>query len=235
MKNFAVITDIHGNYPALRAVLDDIRTKAIDHIICLGDLVGIGPDSNEVLRLLLSQTNISFVKGNHDHAVAAAFYDRDIPEGHEHVRIHHKWLAERLEEEYAKVLDNMPLKQEIENCLFIHYHLDSSNNFLPIDQNPSGERLDELYKDTEFRLVCFGHHHLVHEFITAKAVYFNPGALGCNHQPVARYGIVNVDRKHVHTKLVEVPYDNSAFLRSYRELGVPESEFILKVFHGGQL
>ncbi|XEC97319.1 metallophosphoesterase [Paenibacillus tarimensis] len=234
MKNYAIITDIHGNSPALRAVLDDISRKDIEHIFCLGDLVGIGPDSNEVIHLLLNQDNISFVKGNHDNAVVAAFYDRQIPEGHEHVRNHHKWLAERIEQEYIRFLDNMPLKLETEEHLFVHYHLDKMNNFLRIDQHPTGEKLDQIYKDTDYRLVCFGHHHIVHEFITLKAVYFNPGSLGCFDKPIARYGIIELDRQDVKPLLVEVPYDNSAFLRSYRELGVPESDFILKAFHGGQ-
>lgn len=234
MIKYAVITDIHGNSPALRAVLEDIRNKEVNHIYCLGDLVGIGPDSNEVIRMLLCQDNISFIEGNHDIAVVSAYYDREIPKGHEHVRVHHKWLAERMDEEYVAFLDKMTIKIETENRLFIHYHLDQKNNLMPIDQNPSEAKLDELYLNTNYRLVCFGHHHVVHQFITPKAVYFNPGSLGCFHKPVARYGIISLDGNQINPQLIEVPYDNSAFLRSYRELGVPDSDFILKVFHGGQ-
>jgi len=51
---------------------------------------------------------------------------------------------------------------------------------------------------------------------------------------LARYGIVRVTEENIFVELHEVPYDNIQFLRSYEELGVPESEFILKVFHGGQ-
>lgn len=235
LMNYAIITDIHGNSPALRAVLEDISRRNVDHIYCLGDLVGIGPDSNEVIQLLLDQDRISFVKGNHDHAVVAAFYGRETPKGHEHVRNHHEWLAERMDEEAILFLDNMPIKLEIEDCLFAHYHLDQANNFMPIDQDPSGESLDSVYQNAQYRLVCFGHHHIVHDFITPKAVYFNPGALGCFHKPVARYGIVSVAKAPISTQLIEVPYDNSAFLKSYRKLNVPESDFILRVFHGGQL
>ncbi|WP_040952736.1 metallophosphoesterase family protein [Gorillibacterium massiliense] len=235
MKKYAIITDIHGNSPALRAVLYDIRNRDIEHIYCLGDLVGIGPNSKEVIDLLWEQENISFVQGNHDNAVVAAFYDREIPEGHEHVRIHHKWLAERMNEDYIRFLDYLPPRIEIDGCLFVHYHLDQQNKFLPIDNVPTGEKLDLLYKDEAMRLVCFGHHHIVHDFITPKAVYFNPGSLGCYHKPVARYGIVQISKQAVKTQVVEVPYDNSKFLWSYRELGVPDSDFILKVFHGGQI
>lgn len=71
MKSYAIITDIHGNSPALEAVLQDINRRKLDQIVCLGDIVGIGPDSNEVFDLLLMQNNISFVMGNHEQAVLA--------------------------------------------------------------------------------------------------------------------------------------------------------------------
>ncbi len=185
----------------------------------------------------MDQENISFVKGNHDNAVVAAFYDRPTPVGHEHVRKHHKWIAERMEEEFIRFLDSLPITIKTEEHLFTHYHLDEMDNFIPIDQDPSGEKLDQFYKkksDSNYRLVCFGHHHAVHNFITPKAVYFNPGALGCYHKPIARYGIIKLDNHLIIPQIVEVTYENLAFLRSYRELGVPESDFILKVFHGGQ-
>ena len=40
MNKFAVISDIHGNYPALKAVLDDIDADGIEDVICVGDIVG---------------------------------------------------------------------------------------------------------------------------------------------------------------------------------------------------
>lgn len=66
MKSFAIVTDIHGNSPALKAVLNDISIKNLEHIYCLGDVVGIGPDSNQVLDLLTARNDVSFVVGNHD-------------------------------------------------------------------------------------------------------------------------------------------------------------------------
>lgn len=62
----AVLTDIHGNFPALKAVLEDIDHQRIDHIYCLGDLIAIGPYVNEVLEALFSLQDISIVAGNHD-------------------------------------------------------------------------------------------------------------------------------------------------------------------------
>lgn len=66
----AIITDVHGNASALKAVLRDIdQREEIDRLYCLGDMVGIGPDTNEVLELLFSRNDLSMITGNHDEAV----------------------------------------------------------------------------------------------------------------------------------------------------------------------
>ncbi len=52
MNRIAVITDIHGNLPALEASLDAIDAIGVDAVYCGGDLVGYGPHPNEVCRLI---------------------------------------------------------------------------------------------------------------------------------------------------------------------------------------
>lgn len=239
MKKIAVITDIHGNSPALNAVLQDISSRGVDHIYCLGDVVGIGPDSNQVLDLLLSRNDVYFVVGNHDLALMAAFHDEEAPRGHQNERKHHQWLADRINPAYIKSMSNWP-KQHIINyfnkqLLFTHYHLDQNNWFLPIEKSPTTESLDQIYKETKYKLVCFGHHHIVHDFVSGERDYFNPGSLGCYDKPLARYGIVTLMENVIIKELIEVPYENKEFLQSYDRLQVPEREFILKIFHGGQL
>jgi predicted phosphodiesterase len=65
----AVITDIHGNLPALEAALARIEDLGIDRIFCGGDLVGYGPHPNEVCALL-AERGIPTIYGNYDHAIA---------------------------------------------------------------------------------------------------------------------------------------------------------------------
>ncbi len=237
MKSYAIITDIHGNSSALKAVLNDINMRKINHIYCLGDIVGIGPDSSQVIQLLLKQNNISFVQGNHDLAVVAAYYDQEPPKGHHNERQHHKWLADRLDESEIIFLKEKPKRLLIQETngirlLFLHYHLDENEQFLPIDDEPSLEKLNQIYDDMNNQVVCFGHHHIVHQFRDHSCVYFNPGSLGCNHKSIARYGIIHIDETTITDELIEVPYNNRKFLQSYNELEVPDREFILKVFYG---
>ncbi|WP_274309206.1 metallophosphoesterase family protein [Solibacillus daqui] len=62
----AIISDIHGNYPALKAVLDDIDNRNIKNIICLGDTSGYYCMINECIDALVER-NIFSLKGNHDY------------------------------------------------------------------------------------------------------------------------------------------------------------------------
>lgn len=238
MKSIAVLTDIHGNSPALQAVMNDIKKMNIEHIYCLGDVVGIGPDSNRVLDLLISRNDVSFIVGNHDLAVIAAFRNDDPPHGHHNERIHHKWLAERIHPAYIELMSNWPMKiSDIilsKNLFFGHYHLDQANWFTSIDKFPSIEKLDHIYSGTDYHLVCFGHHHIVHHFVSPSRIYLNPGSLGCYDKPLARYGVIHISEDDIIVELREVAYNNVEFLRSYEDLKVPDREFILKVFHGGQ-
>mgnify|MGYP001395834673 FL=1 len=64
----AVLSDIHSNLPALKAVLRDIENLQPDKMICLGDLVGYAPFPNEVVSIIQS-LNIPVIMGNYDQGV----------------------------------------------------------------------------------------------------------------------------------------------------------------------
>jgi len=238
VHSIAIITDIHGNAPALEAVLKEISGRGIPQIVCLGDVVGIGPDSNRVFELLLAQEHISYVSGNHDLAVLAAFRKEAAPPGHQAERSHHEWLAERMNPEYLEMISRWPMSiraviEEV-SMLFTHYHLGKDNWYRPIDPSPAAETLEQQYAGTDYRLVAFGHHHVVHQYASERRMFFNPGSLGCPHsaEAIARYGIVHIGNGRVRAEVREIPYDNTDFIASYEELNVPDKDFILRIFHG---
>ena len=69
MERIAVISDIHGNMPAVEAVLEDIKSKSIKRIICLGDLAGKGPSSAEAVDKIKEHCDV-VIKGNWDYYLA---------------------------------------------------------------------------------------------------------------------------------------------------------------------
>jgi putative phosphoesterase len=243
----AVITDIHGNAPALKAVLADIdNRKDIEHIYCLGDMIGIGPDTNEVLHNLFSRSDVSMITGNHDEAVLSLAKGQEHPKSHSHAREHHQWILDRMDKPFITMLEGLPriLKQNIEghSALFIHYQIENhkmnehiSNDPFRSIVEPSIDNLETLFSDKNADLICFGHHHPIQYYKGDKTVYLNPGSLGCNPKPVAPYAVVSFSKNTFEINLLETSYDNSSFLKSYQKLQVPDSDFILKVFHGNQL
>ena len=64
----AIISDIHGNAVALRAVLEDIKSKGANRIVCLGDIIGYGPRPLECVDLVAEHCEWSLM-GNHDFGV----------------------------------------------------------------------------------------------------------------------------------------------------------------------
>lgn len=69
MPKIALLSDIHANYPALKAVTDELERENPDIWVCMGDIVGYGPHYNECLEFIRSR-DIICVKGNHDGALS---------------------------------------------------------------------------------------------------------------------------------------------------------------------
>ena len=62
---WAILSDIHSNLEALEAVLADIESRDVDRILCLGDIVGYGPNPIECLDIVMARAEFA-VLGNHD-------------------------------------------------------------------------------------------------------------------------------------------------------------------------
>ena len=242
-----IITDIHGNASALKAVLQELdKRKDIEHIFSLGDMIGIGPDTNEVLDILFARDDISMITGNHDEAVLALLKGETYPQSLSPIKEHHLWIADKIDKQFISKLEQLPrtIQTTIEGkqILFTHYHIEqekltahiSEDPFSPI-VDPSLDQLTALFKGNEEDLICFGHNHPLHFFKNDQTIYLNPGALGCNSKPTAPYATVEIARDNIEVQLAEASYDNTNFLRSYELLKVPAREFIVKIFHGGQL
>jgi diadenosine tetraphosphatase ApaH/serine/threonine PP2A family protein phosphatase len=97
-----VLSDIHGNLPALEAVLAALRPY--DAIWQLGDIVGYGPQPNEVVARL-AEENATGVRGNHD---AAALGDIDTDSFNDDARAALEWTADQLEPQTRDWLATLP-------------------------------------------------------------------------------------------------------------------------------
>ncbi|PAF34888.1 YfcE family phosphodiesterase [Terribacillus saccharophilus] len=243
----AILTDIHGNLPALQAVIGDIDKRGdIEHIYCLGDMLAIGYETDRVLELLFGRDDISIITGNHDETVLALSRQETYPESHQNERAHHQWITDRTNQGYLDMLHKLPrqIYQQIKGhtVLFTHYHIHPDKATAHISEEPFSrivaptlENLELLFQNhTDTELICFGPHHPIHHFRNNCSIFLNPGSLGCQPKPAAPYAIVDI-KEEIKIEIIEVLYDNRSFLEGYERFKVPERDIILKIFHGGQL
>ncbi len=183
----AVISDIHANIPALKAVLDDIRPRNVEQIICLGDVVGYGPDPKECLDMLMDAASVTLM-GNHDFAVMYEPTKFNI--GAEAACF---WTRKQLEQEPDEAkrakrwqfLGNLPVKHVIsgENygmgeLAFVHGSPRRPINeyIFPDDIYNAPNKISGLFE--RFSHLCFvGHTHVPGVFIDTPDFY-SPDELG---------------------------------------------------------
>lgn len=113
---YAIISDIHGNLPALNVVLQQIDDMQCEQIICLGDIVGYGPFPNECCDLIQERAD-KVIVGNHDHA---AIGQTDISYFNTYARRAIEWTSTMLSEKNKTYLSELPAKVDIENACCVH-------------------------------------------------------------------------------------------------------------------
>src|SRR6187455_462356 len=121
----AALYDIHGNLPALEAVLGNVREAGVDLVVVGGDVLP-GPMPRESMDCLLAlDIPIRFIHGNGDRVVLAQMTGRDISEVPEPYRDVIRWTAEQLDPEHQRRLAAWPPAcrvgiQELGEVLFCH-------------------------------------------------------------------------------------------------------------------
>lgn len=190
----ALISDIHANLEALRAVREDIRGLGIKKIYCLGDIVGYGPNPVECVDLVMSECAVT-IKGNHDQAVIldpvgfnpmalqAAFWTRDQLEqapGPPSV------VNGRLD-----FLGELPERHNEGAYLFVHGSPREPTNEYVFPEDVYNERkMDALFGRID--RYCFqGHTHLPGIF-TASGEFITPEECNYEYALTSEKAMINV-------------------------------------------
>jgi len=173
----AVISDIHSNLAALEAVLEDIEARGIEEIICLGDVIGYGPNPRECVDLVLANCSICLC-GNHDQAV---FYEpNNFNVAAENACY---WTRRQLETDADPdrrkarwdFLGRLPLRHEIGQLLFVHGSPRRPVNeyLFPEDAYSNPHKLIQNFEAMGDKQACFvGHTHVPGIFYDDP--YFEP-------------------------------------------------------------
>lgn len=175
-QQFAIISDIHSNLEALEVVLADIHKRGIEEIICLGDVVGYGPNPRECLDLVREHTRLCLM-GNHDHAVLYEPTNFNLPAERACY-----WTRRLLEEEPDATLRSerwdflgaMPVRCRENDLLFVHASPRRPINeyIFPEDVFTNPQKVIANFERLDTRLCFVGHTHQPGVFLDDP--YFDP-------------------------------------------------------------
>ncbi|MFD1871492.1 metallophosphoesterase family protein [Hymenobacter bucti] len=229
----AFFSDIHGNLPALEAVLADMEQRRPDMIFCLGDLVGYAPWPNEVVREV-RRRGIPALAGNYDQGIGLASaecgcaYKTDTEKdlGAQSIAYTNQVVGED-ERRYLRLLPkHMRLDFEDEPCtlslLMVHGSPRKINEYL-FEDRPEASLLRVL-ADAHADILLFGHTHkpyhraipYQHEGETRYRHALNIGSVGKpkDGDPRAAYLLLHLDSttsltdpSSVRSELIRVEYD----------------------------
>lgn len=159
---YAIISDIHANYAALRNVIADAKEQGAEKFVCLGDVVGYGPQPAETLELL-RKTCAVVVAGNHDDAVCGRGDSSDFVDlAKDAVKRHRAALSEG----QLGWLRSLPYSCKIEGATIAHGDVfDPPKFYYILDE----EGAEANFKETDARLAFVGHTHEPAIFLTGNS------------------------------------------------------------------
>lgn len=212
----ALISDIHGNEVALRAVLEEIEDDGIEQIVCLGDVATLGPRPARVLDLIES-LNCPCIMGNHDEFLldeAMLHEYSDVPLVVDAV----KWCSEQIEDHHRDFLRTFKSTHEIDlgdgsSLLLFHGSPESHMQDL-LCTTPSDE-LDRHLAGRRATVLAGGHTHIQMLRQHRGMLLVNPGSVGMPFEefvrgtaptilPYAEYAVVEAEGGRVRVDLRRV-------------------------------
>ena len=230
----AAIYDVHGNLPALEAVLADLESVNPDLIVVGGDVVA-GPMPAEVLdRLAALGQSICFVRGNADREVLAAYGDgryADTTDAADPAERAAAFAASKIDRGHRDLLASFAehLVVEIEGVgqvLFCHGSPRSDEEIVTVATTEG--RLREILAGVDQDLVVCGHTHAQFDRCIGAKRVLNAGSVGMPYQgkPVGAFWLL-LGAAGVSLRCSE--YDLDRALERIRATGYPEAEDVAQI------
>lgn len=221
MNKIAVISDIHGNYPALKAVLDDIDSDGIEDVICLGDIVGYYCQVNECIDMLRERKIYSLL-GNHDYYMISGTCCNSRT-----VKMCIDYQKTIIRQDNIEWLSSLKPEYDTRDISFRHGGWKDA-----VEERISLFNFSWV-KDFSQKMYFSGHTHIqgIQEDKTSGKIYCNPGSVGQprDDKPSAAYAVVGPDGK---IELRRVDYDIDEVVNKMKE--AKQGEWIWKGLYTGE-
>lgn len=229
-----IITDIHNNIVALEAVLAYFEKEQVEHIICCGDMIGIGPYPEETVQRMRKLPHLTAVRGNHERYLLEGL---DMSEMEQPEAEHHKWEHARLSDSSVEFLQGLPYKTEIDLCgmhiAVMHYCLDDKNKCVNYRPDADDDDLSRMFAHVDGDIIVYGHDHSRKIAHVRGKQYINVGSLGCpsSEKNIARAGILEIGAD-IKITPVDIKYNAEKVVDAIDRLNYPAADEIKKIFYG---
>jgi len=241
MQKIAVLSDVHGNIPALLAVAEDIRKRGIETVFCLGDLVGKGPDPAQSVDLIREMCEV-VVMGNWDHMIAKPSKDEDL-----------LWHQRRLGDERLQWLASLPFAYDfmMSGKRIRLFHASPVSVYTRIQPWDSMESRLAMFHNTDKTgglpddgvipdIVGYGDVHNAFMQNLNGRTLFNAGSVGNPlDMPLASYAVLEgvTDSKEpapFSIQLTRVPYDIEYAVQLAEQAAMPHLEPYVRELRTGR-
>ena len=219
----AAIYDIHGNLPALEAVLQEVRRAEVNHVVVGGDVLP-GPMPHQTLACLLDlDIPAQFIQGNGDRAVLEQMAGRETGTVPVEFREILRWTAQQLHPEHERLLASWPTTLRVEvpglgKVLFCHATPRSDSEVFT--RLTPEDRLLPVFEGLDVPVVICGHTHMQFDRTIGRVRVVNAGSVGMPFgEPGAYWLLLGPD-----VQLRQTPYDLGVAAERIRATNYPQAQ-----------
>jgi predicted phosphodiesterase len=240
LMRIGIFADVHGNLPALKAVLADGGRRKVDKWLSLGDIAFRGPAPGDCLALARTVAEETAVAGNTEYILPSGPHlePGDTPGRLAAMRIWWQWTVDRIAPGDLKWASTLPVGRTIEHegVSLLYCHASARHVEERVDPRMPEADMAAALMATSHSLVACAHIHQPYLRRCGKCTAFNVGSAGrpTDGDPRASYAIVEIDQGNTAVELRRIVYDIEETARLSRESGFPgTNEYIAALRIGG--
>lgn len=236
-----IISDIHGNIKALDAVLRELKSRKIEKIICLGDLIGGAARSEDVVqRIMQIEDKCICVRGNREKYIIEGMPltvhdEKNITSKVQLDR--NEWIKNHLSKTSIEYIYNLPkeitYQVEGKHIYVAHYPMKEDGSLKKHIKVANLKENEEMFSNIDADIYLYGHTHKNVCNKSSNKIYINPGALGCpgktNNAP---YGILEIKDNEIDYKQSVAKYNVEDVIEDIKKIAFPGYKDVLKLFYG---
>lgn len=236
-----IISDIHGNAIALKAVLEELNNQNIDKIICLGDLIGGAPMTNEVIEEIIKiKEEVIVVMGNREKYIIEGLpkivHDEKVKVTQEQID-RFEWIKNQLTETSKKFIYSLSkevfYKVDGRTIYIGHYPMNEDKSYRKHIKQANVKENESMFLGINADIYLYGHTHREVFNTNNNKLYINPGALGCPGKTnYATYGILYINKENIKYEQCKIKYDVNKMIDYMKEIKFPGYKGVLEHFYG---